>query len=126
MNSAHLEPVYVRGEGRLKQEAFLLGTFALVCRKHVYKTPEKENTVSARNLDSVDHPVRNIICPQMFQSQRKNSSCYMVPFAKNDEEQGFVLIFFFKIEPRLLAIVNFLFRFQFFLIFMKSITMTKM
>lgn len=48
----------------------------------------------------------------------------MVPFAKNDEEQGFVLIFFFKIEPRLLAIVNFLLRFQFFLIFMKSITMT--
>lgn len=36
----------------------------------------------------------------------------MVPFAKNDEELGFVLIFFFKIEPRL--IVNFLLRFQFF------------
>lgn len=78
----------------MKQEAFLLGTFALVCRKHGYKTPEKENTVSARNLDSVDRPVRNIICPQMLQFQIKNSSCYTVPFAKNDEEQGFVLIFF--------------------------------
>lgn len=73
----------------MKQEAFLLGAFAQVCRKHVYKTPEEENTVSVRNLDSVDHPVRNIICPQMFQPQIKIFQLLHGTICKKDEEQRY-------------------------------------
>lgn len=90
------------GEGELEREAFLLGTFALVCRKHGYETPVRKSTASARNLASCGSPCRSITCPPTFHSPITNSSCYTVLFARTMRNREF----FLKIGPRLLTVVN--------------------
>lgn len=103
------------------QERHFTGAFAPVYRRHEYKMPVKGSTASASNLDSCGSSSKKYHLPSNVPISNKNSTCYMVPFARTMRNRDC----FSKIGPRLLTVVNCLgFRFVktffFLLVFMKS------